>query len=100
MSKIGMKFSFIEGVFDMNTNELICVSKDKYKDVHLCFKGNINVTFAEIKLSDTDKFVDKSATFEDTTKLGEEICRRFNNYNVKAQTNMHLKQGDSASGDE
>lgn len=77
-NEVDMRFEFVEGTFDMDTDKLVCVSKDKYKDVHLCFKSNMNIAFAEIKLYDSERFVDKEATFESAVKLGEEIARRWN----------------------
>ena len=77
-NEVDMRFEYVEGTFNMNTDKLVCVSKDKYKDVHLCFKSNMNITFVEIELYDSERFIDKEATFESAVKLGEEIVRRWN----------------------
>jgi len=77
-NEVDMRFAFVKGTFDMDTDKLVCVSKNKYKDVHLCFKSNMNITFAEIKLYDSELYKDKEATFESAVKLGEEIVRRWN----------------------
>ena len=39
--EIGHKFEFVEGNFDTETGELVCVRKDKYAEVTLCFKENM-----------------------------------------------------------
>lgn len=77
-NEIDMKFEFVEGTFDMNTDKLVCVSRDKYKDVHLCFKSNMNVVFAKIKLYDSGLYKDKKEIFEDAVRLGKEIVKRWN----------------------
>lgn len=77
-NEIDMRFEYVSGTFDMDKDNLVCVSKDKYKDVYLCFKSNMNVDFAEIKLYDSNLFRDKESTFESAVKLGEEIARRWN----------------------
>jgi hypothetical protein len=76
--EINTKIKFVEGSFDTKTGELICVPHKKYGEVSLCFKSNMHVPFAKIKLHSEDLAVDADAVFEDAVKLGEEIVRRWN----------------------
>jgi len=78
MSKIKQKFDFVDGEFDTDEGELSCVSTEKYMSVYLCFKHNMNITFAQIKLHSSDRYIDAKEVFEDATILGKEICRRWN----------------------
>lgn len=75
--KINHKFKFVKGDFDMDKGEIECVSNSKYNLVELCFKGNMFIPFAEIVLYTRDYHA--SEVFEDAEKLGDEICRRWNN---------------------
>lgn len=78
------KFEYVEGNFDTENSEMVCVSKWKYKTVELCIKaGGWNIPMAEIKLYDSDRFVDADKTFEDAKVFGEEIARRWNEFNDK-----------------
>lgn len=75
------KFDFVEGSFDTQRVEMLCVSSDKHGRVELCIKepgNNWNFPIAKIKLHSKDLYVDFKATFEDAVKLGEEIARRWN----------------------
>lgn len=76
--KTGMRFDHVDGEFDTEEDELICVKSWKHQEVELCFKGNMHVPFARILLYGSGLFKDSSALFEDAAKLGDEICRRFN----------------------
>jgi hypothetical protein len=81
--EIGHRFTHVEGNFETKTGELICVSSKKYEEVRLCFKENMNISFARIKLYSSDLHRDEQVVFEDAVKLGEEICRRWNECETK-----------------
>lgn len=78
--EIGHKFDFVEGDFDTKKGKLIAVPHMKYNEVHLCFKANMNIPFAKIKLYSGDKFSTAEKVSEDAYKLAEEIARRFNEF--------------------
>mgnify|MGYP001044408671 CR=1 FL=1 len=48
--------------------------------VQLCLKSNFNLPIAEIKIFDSGRYVDFIETFDDASNLGNEICRRFNQF--------------------
>lgn len=80
--KIEHKFKFVKGGFDTDKGEIGCVSNSKYNSVELCFKANMLIPFAEIVLYTQDYHA--SVVFEDAKKLGDEICKRWNqNNNLK-----------------
>ena len=76
--EINTKIRFVEGAFETKTGELICVSSHQDRRVDICFRSNMHVPFAQIRLFSMDRFADASDTFEDAKKMGEEICRRWN----------------------
>ena len=78
MVKIKQKFDFVDGDFDTDIGELLCVAKQKYAEVHLCFRGQGNIPFARIELYSGDRYADARETFDDAAALGKEICRRWN----------------------
>jgi hypothetical protein len=51
----------------------------------LCLESDdgINIPIARIKLFSNDLFVDFIETFDDASKLGEEIARRWNEFKDK-----------------
>ncbi|MDO9304603.1 MAG: hypothetical protein Q7T77_04700 [Sulfuricurvum sp.] len=64
--------------------ELLCISKERYGNVELCFRGGgWNIPFAQIKLYNSKRAVDADAVFESAKFLGEEICRRWNLQNQR-----------------
>lgn len=82
--EINTKIKFVEGSFDTETGQLICIPHKKYGEVSLCFKtDNLHVPFAKIKLYSKNLAVDADAVFEDASKLGEEIARRWNESEIK-----------------
>lgn len=76
--KIKHKFDFVDGNFDTEKRELICVGSRKYGEVSLCFKSNMHIEFSRIKLYSRNLAIDADATFEDAYALGQEIARRWN----------------------
>ena len=81
MMKITPKFECIDGSFNTETNKMICLVNKKYGEVSLAFKEQgceFNITFASIKLHDTNFRSDFEKTVDDAKKLGDEICRRWN----------------------
>jgi hypothetical protein len=79
--KIKQKFDFVEGDFDTEDGKLICVRKDKYAEVTLCLKENMYIPFAKIKLYSTNKYLDAKEVMDDAYNLGNEICKRWNDFN-------------------
>lgn len=81
--KITPKIQFVSGSFDTKEVKLVLISSDNHGLVELCVKeldSGWNIPIGEIKLYSSDRYVDFKATLEDATKLGEEICRRFNEF--------------------
>jgi hypothetical protein len=76
--KIKHRFRFVDGDMDTETDELLCVGKRKYGEVHLCVKSNMHIPIAQIRLHSEDRAVEAAAVFEDAEKLGDEIARRWN----------------------
>lgn len=81
---INHRIEFVKGAFDMNTGKLVAVQSRKYGDVELCFDAGWNIPFASIKLYSKNLAVDADAVFDDAVRLGEEICRRWNECPPKA----------------
>lgn len=84
--EINHKFDFVEGSFDTKDGKLVCATSDKYAETKLCFKANMNVPFAKIRLHTKDLFIDAQETNEDAYKLGNEISKRWNIYNELVST--------------
>jgi len=76
--EIKQKFDFVDGNFETDSGKLICVMHIKYAQVNICFKSNMHIPFAEIKLHSKDRFSDAKEVLEDAYNLGEEICKRWN----------------------
>lgn len=76
--KINQKFDFVEGDFETDSDELICIKSEKYCEVELCFKGNMHIPFAKIKLHSKDLYADAKEVLNDAYELGKEICKRWN----------------------
>ena len=90
--EIKPKFEFVTGSFNTDDCEMVCVPRWKYASVDLCIKsdnGNWNIPVGEIKLYDSEKFVDARETFEDAEAFGTEIARRWN---AVAKENARLKE--------
>ncbi len=84
--EITPRFKYFEGSFDTKTNKMLCIASDKHGEVLLCFKEQEcgwNIPFAEIKLFDSERYIDFKATFDDAKKLGDEIARRWNDCDCK-----------------
>ncbi|MBR1818705.1 MAG: hypothetical protein IJ780_01045, partial [Neisseriaceae bacterium] len=80
--KITPKFVFVEGSFDTQKVKMVCTVSDKYGEVSLSIQEQgcgFSLGFAQIKLYSGNARKDFDATVEDARKLGEEICRRWNN---------------------
>lgn len=87
--KITPKLEYVSGSFDTDNCEMVSVSRYKYKTVNLCIRSENGflVPLAEIKLYDSELYVDADATFEDAKAFGEEIAKRWNK-----QTNKTITQ--------
>lgn len=82
--EIKPKMRYVEGNFNTETGEMVCVQKRKYGLVELCFRTeNMHVPFATIKLHSEDLAIDADAVFDDACKLGDEIVRRWNESLIK-----------------
>ena len=79
MSKIKMKFDYVDGDFDTDNGKLVSV-RMKNHVVLLCFVDGMNIPFSRIKLYDSDLYRDAKATSDDALDLGNEIARRWNEY--------------------
>jgi len=81
--KITPKIQFVSGSFDTKDVKLVLVPSDNHGEVSLCVNEpgcGWNIPIGEIKLYSSDLYVDFKETLEDAAKLGEEICRRFNEF--------------------
>lgn len=81
--EITPKIQFVSGSFDTKEVKLVLIPSDNHGLVELCVKepdSGWNIPIGEIKLYSSDRYVDFKATLEDATKLGKEICRRFNEF--------------------
>ena len=79
--EITPKFEYIDGSFNTEEVELVCVPSDHRGHVSLCIKepnSSWNIPIGEILLYDSDRYVDFKATLKDATNLGKEIARRWN----------------------
>lgn len=97
--EINQKFEFVEGTFNTNSGQLICVRKDKYASVELCFKENMHIPFAKIKLFSSDLYVDAQETMNDAYNLGNEICDRWNKHtNAIDKINEWITEAEKQAG--
>ncbi len=81
--KITPKFTFVSGSFDTDEVKMLCLPSDNHGKVDLCIKEKDcawNIPIGGVKLHDKDLYVDFKATLEDATKLGNEIARRWNEF--------------------
>lgn len=86
------KFDDVRVAIPLDTLKIVCVPKYKYKKVFLCIKDGLNFSFAEIKLFNTDRYIDAKRSFEAATALGYEIENAFNNRKrLKRKTNNGKK---------
>lgn len=78
--EIKHKFQHVEGNFDTDGGKLSCTHYQKYDEVLLCFKANMSIPFATIKLYSSDRWADARDTFNDAGNLGDEIAKRWNQH--------------------
>ena len=81
--EITPKIKFVSGSFDTKESPLVLVPSDNHGEILLCVKEpdcGWNIPIGEIKLYSSELYVDFRETYEDACKLGEEICRRFNEF--------------------
>lgn len=81
--EITPKIKFVNGSFDTKDVRLVLVPSDNHGKISLCVNEpgcGWNIPIGEIKLYSSDLYVDFKATYSDACKLGEEICRRFNEF--------------------
>jgi hypothetical protein len=84
--EITPKFEYVDGSFNTEEVELVCVPSDHQGHVRLCIKepgSSWNIPIGEILLYDSERYVDFKATLADATNLGKEIARRWNECNDK-----------------
>lgn len=79
-----IKIKIMDEGFEPKITKMICVPKDKYADVHLCFDfGNCNISFAELS-ADDGTYSDKESQFKALSELGHNIANAWNEkYNLK-----------------
>ena len=57
-NKISHKIQFLEGDWDLDTLEMVCVPHHKYREVTICLKGGgWNIPIAKLKLHSKDLFI-------------------------------------------
>ena len=78
INMIIQKIDFVDGLFDTETGNLVCVKNKKYGDVLLCWEESMNIPVAKIKLHSLDLMSDANAVFEDAAAFGDEMARRWN----------------------
>jgi hypothetical protein len=92
-----MKIKFIsncvDGEIPLDELEIVCVPMEKYAEVQLCIKSNMNIPFAKIKLFDTDRWVDAEKSFEAATALGNKIAYEFNDRHKASEMSENLSKG-------
>lgn len=78
---MSIKLKGFEGELNLLESEIVCVSKQKYADVYLCFKieGGYLVEFASIELHD-GTYKDKESKFSELKKFGEKLSEVWNLY--------------------
>ena len=76
--KIKPDIDCADGDFDTDTDELVCSGNKKHARVSLCFRSNMHVEFAAIKLYSADRFKAATAVYDDALVLGEELVKRWN----------------------
>ncbi len=84
--EITPRFEYVDGSFDTKDVKLLCVASDHQGTVRLCIRepgSNWNIPVGEIKLYDSDLYVDFKATLEDARRFGDEIARRWNECETK-----------------
>lgn len=74
------KIAFVEGDIDTERVQLISVHNPKYGRIDLCFKANMHIPFAKIKLHSTDTYGDAKKVENDAARLGNEIAKRWNEH--------------------
>ena len=68
------------GELDMDTTKMVCIpSKPHYAVVELCLKDGMNLVIGEV--------IGSWLSFEEKTKLGHEIEKRWNAYKPPASNN-------------
>jgi len=97
-NEINHRFEHVNGPFDMETGKLVCVPSSKYNDVNLCFRANMHIPFARILLYSSELWVDAKAVFEDASRLGDEIVKRWNEHDSNVR--KVLAKGGTVKGSE
>ncbi len=81
--KITPKIRFVSGDFDTKEVSLVLIPSDNHGVIELAVKEpgcGWNIPIGEIRIYSSERYVDFKATYEDACKLGEEICRRYNEF--------------------
>jgi len=76
--RIKQKFDFVEGEFETDTVEMICMPDKRYGLVELALKAGMNYPVARIRLHSKDRLVHALEVFDSAKALGDEICKRWN----------------------
>lgn len=79
------KIDYLEGCFDTKKVIMSCIPSKNNGSIDLCLKSDngFYIPIASIKLFSNDLFVDFIETFDDASKFGEEIARRWNEFKDK-----------------
>jgi hypothetical protein len=92
--KIEHRFEGVLGDFDTRTGQLACVANKQRMRVDICFKENFNIPVAQIKLYYSNLYEDSRLSFKFAKKLGDEIARRWNEFNKRNEdTNESINCG-------
>lgn len=79
------KINYLKGCFDTKKVRMNCVPSKNRGRIDLCLESGdgFNIPIARVKLFSNDLFVDFIETFDDASKFGEEIARRWNEFKDK-----------------
>jgi len=95
--QIPHRFSVLEGEINLDKLKILCLHYKKYAEALLCFEvGNANISFAKIKLFDSDRWVDAEGTYEGACRLGDEIVKRWNAYEELESLKAELADAQKA----
>ncbi len=101
MDEIEFRINGISGKLPLKEAKMHSVPKGKYKSVTLGLSqgGGMIVPFSNIKLYNSDRFIDAKKTFEDATKLGKAIADAWNRKSCKWKYDTEHDMWETECGD-